>query len=255
MRVERYHRAPRAVAAVVLALACASLGGCRRLAYARLWSDTALAGGQFSIRQHQWVYDGEPVTFELETDPGGVNFVVFGVDGDETVVLSGDVAGRYRWTRTFAAGLEPREYEVYAQPFLMRGKCDWVYDKRKDAWFFYPGSSERPDVPSAKEQVMRITCYRTEIRLPVEPRGGPPKRVELVLTKMTGERTTIPPRDGANADARGFVVVGPGPQGAYEVVYTPTHSEVSRAERTRAELAVEHPDGSVERIVKDIDTP
>jgi len=255
MEINSRHRPSIAVAISLVALACAPLAGCRRLAYARMWADTALAGGKFSIQRHQWAYDGEPVTFELETDPGGVNFVVFGIDGDETVVESGDVGGRYRWTRTFHAGLEPRQYEVYAQTFLMRGKCDWIYDKTKDAWFFYPGSADRPDIPSAKEQIMRITCYRMEIRLPVEPRGGPPKRIELALTTMTGERTSIPRRDGEKDDNGGFLLVGPDARGACEVIYTPKHTEVARGGRTRVELIVQHADESLERIVKDIDTP
>jgi len=255
MRITRCHNPSVAVAIMLLALACAPLAGCGPQAYARIWADTALAGGKFSIQRHQWAYDGEPVTFELETDPGAVHFVVFGLEGDETVVASGDVAGRYRWTRTFSAGPEPREYEIYAQPFLLRGRCDWVYDKTKDAWLFYPGTGERPDIPSAKEQTMRITCYRTRIRLPVRPRGGPPKRIELALARMTGERTSIPRREGEKADADGFLFVGPDNSGAYEVVYTPKHTEISRAERTRLELVVEHADGSVERIAKDIDTP
>jgi hypothetical protein len=240
---------------ILLAMACAPLAGCGPQVYARMWADTALPGGKFSIKGHQWAYDGEPVTFELETDPGGVNFVVFGLDGDETVVASGDVAGRYRWTRTFSAGPEPREYEVYAQPFLMRGKCDWVYDKTKQAWLFYPGTAERPDIPSAKEQTMRITCYRTQIRLSIQAPGGAPKRVELALTKMTGERTSIPRREGEKTKDGGFRLVGPDKNGAYEVVYTPKHTEISRAGRTRVELLVERAGGSVERIVKDIDTP
>jgi len=240
---------------ILLGLACAPLAGCAPRAYARIWADTALAGGKFSIQGHQWAYDGEPVTFELETDPGAVNFVVFGFEGDETVVESGDVAGRYRWTRTFHTGPEPQQYEIYAQAFLMRGKCDWIYDKTKKAWFFYPGSADRPDIPSAKEQTMRITCYRTQIRLPFKPRGGPPKRVELALTKMTGERTSIPRRETEKPEAGGFLLVGPDENGACEVVYTPKHNEISRAERTRVELIVEHADRSVERIVKDIETP
>ncbi len=255
MKINSHHRPPIAVAIGLVALACAPLAGCRRLAYARMWADTALAGGKFSIQRHQWAYDGEAVTFELEADPGGVNFVVFGIDGDETVVQSGDVAGRYRWTRTFHAGLEPRQYEVYAQTFLMRGKCDWIYDKTKDAWFFYPGSTELADIPSAKEQRMRITCYRTEIRLPVEPRGGPPKRVEMLLMKMTGERTSIPRREGEKDETAGFLLIGPDAKGACEVLYTPKHTEVARGGRTRVELIVQHADESLERIVKDIDTP
>jgi len=255
MRIPSRHHPSIVVALMLLASACAPLAGCGPQVYARMWADTALPGGKFSIMQHQWAYDGEPVTFELETDPGGVHFVVFGLDGDETVVATGDVAGRYRWTRTFSAGPEPREYEVYAQPFLMRGKCDWVYDKTKDAWFFYPGIAERPDIPSAKEQVMRITCYRTRIRLPIQPRGGPPKRVELALTKTTGERTSIARREDENAEAGGFRLVGPDNSGAYEVVYSPEHAQITRAGRTGAELVVEHADGSVERIVKEIDTP
>ncbi len=255
MKINSHHTPSIAVAMILVALACAPLTGCRRLAYARMWADTALPDGKFSIQRHQWAYDGEPVTFELETDPGGANFVVFGVDGDETVVQSGDVAGRYRWTRTFSVARDRQEYKVYAQPFLMHGKCDWIYDKRKDAWFFYPGRAERSDIPSAKEQTVRITCYRTEIRLPVEPRGGPPKRAELALVKMTGERTSIPRREGEESEARGFRFVGPDAKGACEVVYTPKHTEVSRAGQTRVELLVEHADKSLERIVKDVDTP
>jgi len=238
-----------------MAAACLTAAGCFYKVPARLWADTALPDGGFSTRSRQWVYDSEPVTFELECDPGAVHYVVFGTDGQETVVDSGKVPGRYRWTHAFAAGAKPQVYEVYAMPYLVRGRCDWVYDKADEAWHFYPGAFERSDVPTALEQVMRITCYRTEILVRIKPRGGPPKRVELSLLRTDGRRTVVPARPADKADARGFLLLGPGKDGAYEIRYEPTHGEVSRAGKTRAELVVEHADGSTERLEKDFDTP
>jgi len=255
MNSERRSGPTGAWLAVVAILAAAPAAGCGGLASARMWADTALPGGSFSIHNHQWAYEGEPVTFELECDPGAVHYVVFGIDGNETVVESGEVRGRYRWTHAFQAGPKSRTYEVYARPFLMRGKCDWVYDRAKDTWHFYPGASEKPDVATAREQVTRITCYRREVRMRFKARGGPPKAVTLALVKSTGERAQVPRRKGGAPDARGFLLLGPDEKGGCEVAYSPTYAEVGRAGKTRAELLIEHADGSLERCTEEIDTP
>ncbi len=241
--------------AAVAILAAAPAAGCGGLASARMWADTALPGGSFSLQKHQWAYEGEPVTFELECDPGAVHYVVFGVDANETVVESGEVRGRYRWTRAFQAGPESRTYEVYAKPFLMQGKCDWVYDRAKDTWHFYPGVNEKPDVATAGEQIVRITCYRREVRMPFKARGGPPKAVTLALVKSSGERTQVPRGKGAGPGGGGFLLLGPDEKGRCEVAYAPTYAEVGRAGKTRAELLIEHADGSLERRTEEIDTP
>lgn len=241
--------------ALVLLLAAAAAPGCAAMASARLWADTAQADGAPSIQRHQWAYDGETVTFELECDDGPARFVVFGAQGRETVVNTAALPGRYRWARTFNAGAEPKTVEVYAAVYLQRGKCDWVLDRSQDTWYFYPGGAEKPDLVAAREQSMKITCYRTEIRMPFAGRGGVPKRIELTLLKATGERKAIPPRRRVEADDKGFLLIGPDAAGQFEVVYTPTHDEVSRAGTTRAELLVEHADGAADRLIKDIDTP
>lgn len=240
---------------VLAAAALAASAGCGQQVYTRLLADTSLPDGKFLDAKHQRAYDGEPVTFELETDPGGVHFVLFGVDGNETIVQSGDVIGRYRWTHVFRAGSRPKEYEVYVQPFLLRGKCDWIYDRAKDTWFFYPSGGEKLDIPSAKERRMRITCSRVEVRVPFVARGGPPARAEMSLLKDTGDRVNVPRRRGDRPDEQGFLLVGPDDKAACEVVYTPRHDEVSRSGTTRVEVVVEHADGSTERLVRDIDTP
>ena len=237
------------------AAVCLATAGCLYQAHARLWADTALPDGGFSTQSPQWAYDGEPVTFELECDPGAVHYVVFGTAGQETVVDFGKVAGRYRWTQAFSAGPEPRVCEVYATPYLVRGRRDWVYDKLENTWHFYPGASDRPDVETAAEQVMRITCYRREILVPIQPRSGPPKRIELSLRKADGRRTVVPARPPGKAEARGFLLLGPGKNGDYEIRYEPTYGEVSRAGKTRVDVVVEHADGSTEHLEKDIDTP
>ena len=60
----------------LLALALVALAGtgCGPTAQSRLWADTALPDGGFSLQRHQWAYDGETVTFELECDPGMANY-------------------------------------------------------------------------------------------------------------------------------------------------------------------------------------
>ncbi|MBE3068830.1 MAG: hypothetical protein IMZ66_01200 [Planctomycetes bacterium] len=248
--------AARLVALLAALVAAGAAGaGCGLTVPARLWADTALAGGEFSVAKRQAAYDGETVTFELECDPGAVHYVVFGVEDDETVVESGEVRGRYRWTRTFRTGPKPQTFEVHATPFLIRGKCDWVYDKAKDAWFFYPGTSEKSDIATASEQRIRITCYRREVCLRFTARDGPPASVELALVKPSGERTVVAPRPAGAPDARGFILLGPDGRGACEVVYTPDIGEVGRAGKTQAELLVTHADGSRQRLTQDIDTP
>jgi hypothetical protein len=229
--------------------------GCALSSSTRLWADTALPDGAMSTAGRQWAYDGEPVTFELECEAGAANYVVFGVGGDETVVSAPKVEGRYRWTHTFHAGPKPQTFEVYAAPYLIRGKCDWVYDQNEDKWYHYPGGSESPDVQTGPERTMKITCYRAEVRLKFKAPGGPPRRVALALVTADGRRTEIPERPLAGADARGFLLLRSGAGDTCEVVYTPLYSEVSRAGKTQAELLIERADGSTVRLQQEFDTP
>jgi len=238
---------------VVAGLAAAAGSGCGYAGSARMWADSALPAGRFSTQARQWVYDGEPVTFELECDRGAVDFVVFGVDGDETVVSVAEVEGRYRWTRAFHCGPEPRTFEVYAMPFLLRGKCDWVYDKVDGAWRYYPGRTETPDVQTAREQTVRVTCYRKTLRFRFRPRGGEPTALRLVLTKADGERTEI--RHAEQVGEEGTFSLSSLDDGVYTLACSPTHNQVSRAGTTHAELVIRHADGSTERLEQDLDTP
>jgi hypothetical protein len=228
--------------------------GCDMTAHARLWADTALPDGAFSVQPRQWAYDGEPVTFELEVDPGLANFVVFGVGGEETVVSIAKVEGRFRWTQTFRAGGRPQTFEVYAVPYLLRGKCDWVFDKKDEKWYHYPGANEKPDLPTDREQRMKITCYRVEVRIGFAARGRTPG-VELTLVRADGRRSTVRQRRAAEGDAPGFLLLGPDAKGLCEVTCVPRYDEVSRAGQTTAELLVQHADGSTERIRQDLQTP
>ena len=249
----------RLYAAACLGLAATGLAvlagtGCGPTAHARLWADAAMPDGGFSLQPRQWACDGETVTFELECDPGVVNYVVFGMAGEETIVSTPKVAGRYRWTHIFRCGPRPKVYEVYAVPYLMRGKCDYVYDKNDDKWYHYPSRTDTPDIPTDREQRMQITCYRMEIKMRFEARGGAPKRVELSLTKEGGERTVVP-RRMREGDTPGFLLTGPDAAGLCEVVYVPRASEAGRTGKTLAELVIEHADGSVERLRQNLDTP
>ena len=247
----------RSYAAACLGLAAIALAGpgCGLSAHARLWADTATADGSFSLQRRQWAYDGEPVTFELESDPGLTNFVVFGISGEEAVVDTTKVEGRYRWTHVFRCGPRPQTYEVYAVPYLMRGKCDWVYDKNEDKWYHYPGRTEKPDLPTDREQRIEITCYRVDVKVRFAARGGPPKGIELALIKDSGERTVIPQRRTVDSTVPGFLLLGPDATDRCEVAYVPRYGEVGRNGKTCAELTVEHADGSVERLRQDLDTP
>ena len=238
-------------AALLLGLAAT---GCDMTAHARLWADTALPDGAFSVQPRQWAYDGEPVAFELEADPGLANFVVFGVGGEETVVSIAKVEGRFRWTQAFRAGDRPQTFEVYAVPYLLRGKCDWVYDKKDDKWYHYPGANEKPDVPTDREQRMTITCYRVEVRMGFAARGRTPG-VELTLVRADGRRSAVRQRRAPEGDAPGFLLLGPDAKGLCEVTYVPRYDEVSRAGQTTAELLVQHGDGSTERIRQNLQTP
>ena len=243
----------RCAALAAAGLVCAAASGCGYPASARMWADSALPAGRLSTQDEQWVWDGEPVTFELESDPGAVHFVVFGVDGDETVVSTPKVAGRYRWTRAFHCGVEPQRVEVYAIPFLMRGRCDWVRDKVNGTWEYYPGRNEKPDVQVAAEQRIHITCYRKAVRFRFEGRGGPPKELAVTLIKADGGRAEVTGGLQPGAD-NPFDVTGP-EDGMYTLAYTPTHEQVSRAGTTHAELRIRHADGSVQRLEQDVETP
>ena len=250
----------RSYAAVCVGFAAMALAvlvgaGCEATAHARLWADTALPDGEFSPQRRQWAYDGEPVTFETECAAGLADYVVFGVAGDETVVNTPKVEGRYRWTRVFRCGPVAKVYEVYAVPYLIRGKCDYIYDRNEDKWYHYPGARETPDVPTDKEQRMQITCYQVEIKMRFAARGGAPKRLELSLTRDSGERVVIPQRRVAEVEKPGFLLTGPDAIGQCEVTYVPRAGEVGRAGKTLAERAIEHADGSVERLRRNLDTP
>ena len=153
------------------------------------------------------------------------------------------------------AGLKAKDYEVYAKPFLIRDHRDYIYDKLEGKWYYYPSHDDKPDVQTAPEQTIIITCYRTELRMKFEARGGPPQKVSLALVKNDGQRTEIPQRRRSAAYATGFLLLGPDATGACEVLYTPRHDEVNRAGTTHAELVVEHADGSVQRLEQDFKTP
>jgi len=235
-------------------MVCAAAPGCTYITTARLWADTALEDGRLSTENHQWAYDGEPVTFDLQVDPGAVNFVVFGIEGVETVVTVPESAGHYRWTHAFRCGEKPKTHEVYAMPMVIRGKCDWVYDTAKDSWTFYPGRLETPDVQTAREQTMHITCYRRTVRFRFPARGGKPKDLALTFVLADGRRVSIPQAD-PKTDARGFRAVGPDENGVCTVTYAPAYNEVNRAGTTRVELIVEHADGTSTELTQIIDTP
>jgi len=247
-------------------------------AHAVLWADTALPDGRFSSARHQWAYDGEPVQFELQVTPGGATYIVFGKGDEATVVDMEEGRGQYRWTLVFQAGHEPQDYEVFAVPFITREVRDWVYDRTEKKWYFYPPRDDASDVPTAREQRMRVTCYRREISTTFKARGGRPRRVTMTLVKGTGERVEIAEqrpgpvaegtshyRAGASPEGpsaspaveagRGFLLVGPNEKGECGVSYSPLYHEVSRAGTTQVELVVEHGDGSLERMVEKIDTP
>jgi hypothetical protein len=240
-----------------LVMVCLGAAGCQSESAARLWADTALPDGTLSTRSHQWAYDGEPVTFELEVPPGSAHYAVFGVGGDDTVVNTAEVEGRYRWTHVFHAGAKPQTFEVHAAPFLIRGKCDWIYESRTDKWTFYPGRSDKPDTLTAEERTMDITCYRVEVKMPFTARGGRPLHVRLALIKADGQRVEVPQADlGRKAeDAQPGFLLQEFPNGSCEVAYTPPFNEVSRSGKTLAELIVQHADGTIERLKQELDTP
>jgi hypothetical protein len=236
------------------ALACLAAAGCTAQGSARLWADTGGPDG-FSYNDQQYSYDGQPVLFEFECEPSRLTYAVFGTGSHDTVVNTPTSAGRYRWSHAFSGGTQPTTYEVYATAFDMRGKCDWVYNKQKDTWEFYPGTVDKPDVKIAPDLVIKITCYRVEVHQKFAGRGGPPKQVSLTLAKPNGESVQIPQRRGAATDAPGFLLLGPDKDGAWEVSYTPSWKEVGRGGTTSAEIVVEHADGAVERLVQKLKTP
>jgi hypothetical protein len=255
--------------AVALVLAGLAGTGCVQTAGARLWADTASPDATPSTQSRQWAYDGETVTFELEVPIGAAHYVIFGAGGEDTVVTTPRSPGRYRWTHVFHCGAKPQVYEVYATPFLIRGKIDWVFDSNEQKWIYYPTGNERADVATAPERVMTVTCYRVEVRIPFKERGGPPRQVSLSLLGADGRKVEVPrarPAEAPATEAAGATKVAKGaptpgylilrqPNGDSQVQYTPRFDEVGRAGKTLAELLIVHADGSAERLTQELDTP
>jgi len=263
------NRTPTAAAGALAALAVAALAaflaaGCKsgtrgasdkpvNLKY--LAADTATPNGEFSPISRQFAYDGELVTFQMDISGGPDTYAVFNVEGRDVVVEFPKSFGRYEMTHRFRAGHVSQEYRVYATAFVVRGRRDWIYDKTTDTWHLHPREYDPPDAVKTPEEVLNITCYRREIRLQFEARSGPPKAMKMILTKETGERTEVPRRPGPEDSTAGFFATGAVTGGPWEVVYTPTCDQVSRAGTTHVELLIEHWDGSTQRIESDIDTP
>jgi hypothetical protein len=144
---------------------------------------------------------------------------------------------------------------VYAALFMIRDKCDWVYNKQKDNWEQFPLPNDKPDIKAAPEQVVQIISYRVEVRMKFAGRGGPPKQAVLTMVTPSGDSIRIPQRKGAALDGPGFLLLGPDAEGMYEVSFSPSYKEVGRGGKTRAELVVEHANGRTERVVQELDTP
>jgi hypothetical protein len=253
-----YRLAALACLAAAVVLGGLTGAGCMT-ADTRLWADTAEADGSMSTQSHQWAYDGETVTLELEAPPAAAHYVIFAVGKEEIGVNTPMIPGRFRLEHVFHCGAKPQTFEVAATPFLIRGKPDWIYEEAADKWLFLPGRNDKPDVETASERTMKITCYRVEAHFRFAARSGPPKRVTLALLKADGQRIEVPqarPAETPGAAAKaGFLVLGPDAGGNCEVVYTPRYNEVSRAGKTMAELLIEHADGTLQRLQQELDTP
>jgi hypothetical protein len=246
----------------LVALAALAVGGCEGpltramgLGRAHLAADTADPAGKFTAEAHQFAYDAEPVTFRLDTQGGTLTYAVFNVEGTDTVVELPKTLGLYELTHRFHAGHQPLDYAVYATAFVVRGRRDWLYDKNEGTWHLHPWPNDPADVVVTPQQSLQITCYRRRIRLAFESPGGAPRALALTLTTASGHKTEVPRRPGPEDPAEGFFATGPAVGGTWEVSYTPTHEEVSRAGTTHVELLVEHHDGSVERIETEVETP
>jgi len=235
-------------------LACLAGAGCLFHEPCRLLADTALPSGEFSPERHQWAYDGETVTFEMECAPGAGHFVLFTVQGKDCVVETPQAAGLYRWTHVFKAGAGPQTYTISATPFLMRGKCDWVYNRTTGAWDYYPGTTNKPDIMVGGEQRMKITSYRTTVRFRFKALRGRPEALTLGLTTNTVQ-TARHSTSQARADVPPIALVGPDKDGFCEVTYTPTYQEVSRAGKTHAKLEMVYAGGETAVLEQDINTP
>lgn len=235
-------------------LACLASTGCLFHEPCRLLADTARPGGEFSAQRNQWAYDGETVTFQMECAPGAGHFVLFTVQGKDYVVETPQAAGLYRWTHVFRAGAGPQVYTVSVSPFLMRGKCDWVYNSSTGAWDYYPGATNKPDIVVGDEQTMKITCYRAAVRFRFKAARGRPEGLTLSLTRDTGQ-TSQRRTPQARTDDRLIALSGPDKDGFCEVTYAPTCEEVSRSGKTHAKLQVEYAGGETAVLEQDIDTP
>jgi hypothetical protein len=255
-------RAPYRLAALACLAAAVVLGGLTGAGCmttdTRLWADTAEADGSMSTQSHQWAYDGETVTLELEAPPAAAHYVLFAMGKEEIVVNTPMIPGRFRLEHVFHCGAKPQTFEVAATPFLIRGKPDWIYEEAADKWLFLPGRNDKPDVETASERTMKITCYRVEAHFRFAVRGGKPKQVKLTLLKADGGKVDIPEAFLAitpKLSKPGYLVMYDAATGKCDVVYTPRYDEVSRAGKTLAELVVEHADGTFQRLQQELDTP
>ncbi len=261
--LRRVPRRPLQGLAVLLAglvgLAAAGCGGAvtRSMGFgsAHMQADTASPSGAFTADRRQFAYDAEPVTFQFDTEGGALTYVVFNIEGRDTVVELPKTMGRYELTHRFRAGHQPLDYVVYATAFVVRGRRDWIYDKNDGTWHLHPRPDDPADVIVTRQQTIQVTCYRQPIRLTFESPRGAPKSLALVLTTATGRRTEVPRRPGPEDPQAGFLATGSATGGTWEVSYTPTYEEVSRSGTTHVELLVKHADGSLERVEAEVETP
>ena len=239
---------------LLLLFSLATLAGCGPFDQARLFADTytdQLDG--FSDHSPQWAADGETVTFDFAPD-SSADYAVFNwSDGKRTYVDRSEKKNTiFRTTHVFAAGPEPRTYQVEAVAYLVTGRNNWYLDDTTHEWTYHRPIQD-PENDKIGRAKMTIICYRPEVDLTLVPAPGKtPQKIVLTMVKNDGTRTE---HGSGKAHMSGYSLVGPDQRGQFHLHYDPTAAEINRVGETVVELLATYSDGTQELIKHKIKTP
>ncbi len=245
---------PRLALPLLLLLALITSSGCFPFSQAQLFADTytELRSG-FSDHSPQHASEGEVVTFDFGADTSADYAIFSWSDGKRTYVDRAEKKdGFFRTTHVFAAGPQPRTYNVEAVAYMIRGQNDWYLDDSTHEWTFFRPITDFADdaIGNAK---MTIICYRPEVDITFFPVSGKTvKGLVLTIIKTDGSRTDHLIK---TSDTPGFTLLGPDQRGQYHLHYDPAAKELNRIGDTAVELLITYNDSTQDLLKHKIKTP